>query len=66
MGYHYPFENYLKLFSNCCTKQTTFIFDISVNQNHLLDDYFDEIQLIYEEKSIHPLKRLCCRKYKLF
>ena len=66
MGYHYPFENYLKLFSNCCTKQTTFIFDISGNQNHLLEDYFEEIQLIHEEKSIHPLKRLCCRKYKLF
>lgn len=66
MGYHYPFENYLKLFSNCCTKQTIFIFDISDNQNHLLGDYFEEIQLIYEEKSIHPLKRLCCRKFKLF
>jgi len=66
MGYHYPFENYLKLFSNCSTKQTTFIFDISGNQNHLLGDYFEEIQFIYEEKSIHPLKRLCCRKYKLF
>ena len=66
MGYHYTFENYLKLFSNCCTKQTIFIFDISDNQNHLLGDYFEEIQLIYEEKSIHPLKRLCCRKFKLF
>ena len=66
MGYHYPFENYLKLFSNCCTKQTIFIFDISDNQNHLLGDYFEEIQLIYEEKSIHPLKRLCCKKFKLF
>ena len=66
MGYHYPLENYLKLFSNCCTKQTTFIFDISGNQNHLLGDYFEEIQFIYEEKSIHSLKRLCCRKYKLF
>ena len=66
MGYHYPFENYLKLFSNCCTKQTIFIFDISDNQNHLLGDYFEEIQLIYEEKSVHPLKRLCCRKFKLF
>lgn len=66
MGYHYPFENYIKLFSNCCTKQTTFIFDTSDNQNHFLADYFEEIQLIYEEKSIHPLKRLCCRKYKLF
>ena len=67
MGYHYPIENYLKLFSDCCTKETIFIFDISNNENsyNLLYKYFEKINSIHEEKSIHPLKRLICTNYKL-
>lgn len=67
MGYHYPFELYLELFKNCCKIDTTFIFDVSeahYNEN-ILNNYFDTIKIIYEEKSIHSLKRLCCQNFKL-
>ena len=65
MGYHYPFESYLKLFNQCCNKNTFFIFDLSkvyFNQNEL-KKYFEKIEIIYEEDSIHPLKRVVCKGY---
>jgi SAM-dependent methyltransferase len=67
MGYHYPFENYIKLFKNCCNKDTIFIFDIASNQYEIdfFKKYFDEIKIIYSEESIHSLKRLCCNELKL-
>ena len=67
MGYHYPFENYISLFTDCCNKETTFIFDISSEQYDVsfFKKYFDFIKVIYSEESIHPLKRLCCKELKL-
>jgi len=65
MGYHYPFELYLKLFNQCCTKHTLFIFDLSktyFDQNKL-KKYFEKIQIIYEEDSVHPLKRVLCKGF---
>ena len=67
MGYHYPFENYIKLFKNCCSKDTIFIFDIASNQYEVnfFKNYFNEVKIIFNEKSIHPLRRLCCNGLKL-
>jgi len=65
MGYHYPFELYLKLFNECCNENTLFIFDLSetyFDQNKL-KKYFEKIQIIYEEDSIHPLKRVLCKGF---
>ena len=66
MGYHYPFENYISLFGKCCTKDTTFIFDIFSNQYKasFFKKYFDYVEVIYSEESIHSLKRLCCKALK--
>ena len=66
MGYHYPLDTYLKLFNKCCNENSTFIFDASdgyYNEN-LLKKYFENITIIHEEKSIHSLKRLCCKGFK--
>ena len=67
MGYHYPFEKYIFLFKNCCSKDTIFIFDIASNQYEVnfFKKYFDDVKVIYNEESIHPLKRLCCKELKL-
>ena len=67
MGYHYPFENYIKLFKDCCNKNTTFIFDIASEQYEVdfFKKYFDNVSVIHKEESIHPLKRLCCKELKL-
>ena len=66
MGYHYPIDQYLKLFSTCCNDNTCFIFDVSEGYYNasLLKKYFDVVDIIYEEKSIHSLKRLFCTKFK--
>jgi hypothetical protein len=66
MSYHYPFENYLKLFKKCCTKETIFIFDVTdgyFKKNSLIN-YFEDIQIIYHEESVHSLKRVCCKGLK--
>ena len=62
MGYHYPFEIYLNLFKKNCNKNTTFIFDVSEDyfDENLFKKYFENIKIIYQEKSIHSLKRLFC------
>ncbi len=67
MCYHYPLEIYLELFKKCCTYETIFIIDSSENYyNELLSkNYFKIVQVIYEEKSIHPLKRLYCKGFRL-
>ena len=66
MGYHYPIDQYLKLFRTCCNDNTYFIFDVSEGYYNasLLKKYFDVVDIIYEEKSIHSLKRLFCTKFK--
>ena len=66
MGYHYPIDQYLKLFRTCCNDNTCFIFDVSEGYYNasLLKKYFDVVDIIYEEKSIHSLKRLFCTKFK--
>ena len=67
MGYHYPFENYLKLFKSCCNKDTIFIFDISIgtNNEYFFKKYFDEVRVFYEEPGIHYLKRIYCKFLKI-
>ena len=67
MGYHYPIENYLDLLKFCCTSDTSFIFDVSTdNFNHnIFKNYFESINIIYEEKSIHALKRLYCKNLRI-
>ena len=67
MCYHYPIDIYLKLFSSCCDNDTTFIFDVTEGlfSENLFKNYFEEVNIIYEEKSIHSLIRLCCKKFKL-
>ena len=66
MGYHYPIDLYLKLFETCCDKDTIFIFDVTEGyyKESLFKNYFDIVDIIYEEKSIHSLKRLHCRQFK--
>ena len=66
MGYHYPIETYLQLLRKCCNQDTIFIFDVSegyFNENSF-KKYFENIKIIYEEKSIHSLKRLLCNGLK--
>ena len=67
MGYHYPVDEYLNLFKNSCDENTFFIFDVSEGyySELLLKGYFGSIDVIYEEKSKHSLKRLLCRNFKL-
>ena len=63
MGYHYPFETYLQLLGKCCNENTIFIFDVNVDtfDEIISKKYFENIETIYEEKSIHSLKRLFCK-----
>lgn len=67
MGYHYPIKSYIKLFQNCCTKDTIFIYDVGENQYN--EDYlktvFKHVQIIYEEKTNNILRRLCCTNFKI-
>lgn len=67
MAFHYPLENYLDLLKRVCTKNTEFIFDISTERYQLdsLSEYFEKIDIIYEEDSQHPLKRVHCKNFKL-
>tara|TARA_Y100000741_G_C18194659_1_gene535016 strand:+ start:417 stop:1115 length:699 start_codon:yes stop_codon:yes gene_type:complete len=66
MGYHYPIDQYLELFQTCCDQNTTFIFDVSDGyyRENLFKKYFEIVDIIYEEKNIHSLKRLFCSKFK--
>ena len=63
MGYHYPFETYIQLLKKCCNENTIFIFDVSANlfEENLFKKYFQNVEIIYQEKSIHSLKRLFCK-----
>ena len=67
MGYHYPFEIYLDILRLCCTNETKFIFDVSTEyfDENLFHNYFESIKVIYEEKSIHGLKRLYCNNLRI-
>ena len=67
MGYHYPINTYIELLRNCCTKDTVFIFDIGDNQydENYLKKIFDDVKIIYEEKTNNILRRLCCKKFKI-
>ena len=66
MCYHYPIDQYLKLFKTCCDENTSFIFDVSEGyyKENLFKRHFENVDVIYEEKSIHSLKRLFCSKFK--
>ena len=66
MGYHYPIDQYLRLFQTCCNENTSFIFDVSEGyyNERLFKKHFESVDIIYEEKSIHSLKRLLCTKFK--
>ena len=67
MGYHYPIENYLDLFGKCCSEETFFIFDVGENQfdEAYLKSIFEEVQIIFEEKTNNVLRRLFCKKLKI-
>ena len=67
MGYHYPINTYIELFKNCCTKDTVFIYDISDNQydENYLKTIFDNVKIIYEEKTNNVLRRVCCKSFKI-
>ena len=66
MGYHYPLENYMNLFRKCCNKHTVFIYDIGENQfdENALREIFNDIEIIYEEKTNNHLRRLRCTNFK--
>ena len=67
MGYHYPIDTYIELFKNCCSKDTIFIYDIGENQydENYLKKFFDDIKIVYEEKTNSILRRVCCKNFKL-
>ena len=67
MGYHYPINTYIELFRNCCTKDTVFIYDIGDNQYDVnyLETIFDNVKIIYEEKTNNVLRRVCCKNFKI-
>ena len=67
MGYHYPINTYIELFRNCCTKDTVFIYDIGDNQydENYLETIFDNVKIIYEEKTNNVLRRVCCKNFKI-
>ena len=67
MGYHYPINSYIELLRNCCTKNTVFIYDIGENQydENYLKTIFDDVKIIYEEKTNNILRRLCCKRLKI-
>ena len=67
MGYHYPIDQYLRLFQTCCDENTSFIFDVSEGyyNESLFKKHFESVDIIYEEKSVHSLKRLFCTKFKI-
>ena len=66
MGYHYPIEKYFELFKKVCTKETEFVFDITSGQYNykIIENYFNQCQIIFSEDSLHPLKRLYCKGFK--
>ena len=66
MGYHYPLEIYIDLLRKCCNQDTIFIFDFSGGyySEKLLDKYFQSNEVIYQEASIHSLKRVLCKGLK--
>ena len=66
MGYHYPLEIYIDLLRKCCNQDTVFIFDLSGGyySEKLLDKYFQSNEVIYQEASIHSLKRVLCKGLK--
>ncbi len=67
MGYHYPINTYIELFKNCCTKDTIFIYDISADKydENYLKNFFDDVKIIYEEKTNNILRRVCCKNLKI-
>ena len=67
MGYHYPINTYIELFRNCCTNDTVFIYDIGDNQYDVnyLETIFDNVKIIYEEKTNNVLRRVCCKNFKI-
>lgn len=66
MGYHYPIEKYLNLFKKKCHKNTVFIFDVTTGRYNKdnISNFFNQSKVIYEEESLHPLKRLYCTGFK--
>ena len=67
MGYHYPISTYIELFRNCCTKDTIFIYDVGDNQydEQYLKNIFNDVKIIYEEKTNNILRRVCCKNLKI-
>ena len=66
MGYHYPVEKYLNLFKKNCHENTVFIFDVTTGKynSNDINKFFSHSKVIYDEESLHPLKRLYCKGFK--
>jgi len=61
MGYHYPYEKYLSLLKKVASDNCIFIFDLASKKYkdlEMIKKHFREYEVIFEEESIHPLKRL--------
>ena len=61
MGYHYPYEKYLSLLKKVASDNCIFIFDLASKKYkdlEMIKKHFREYEVIFEEDSIHPLKRL--------
>ena len=61
MGYHYPYEKYLSLLQKVASDNCIFIFDLASKKYkdlEMIKKHFREYEVIFEEESIHPLKRL--------
>ena len=63
MGYHYPIDNYIDLLKTMCNNKTIFIFDVFADRYNvdLIKKNFKFVEVIYEESSLHSLKRLYCK-----
>ena len=64
MGYHYPYEKYLPLLEKVTSNDCTFVFDLASERYKDFDTikkHFKEYKVIYEENTIHPLKRVICK-----
>ena len=63
MGYHYPIENYIDIIKKISTKNTKFIFDLSMEYNELneVKKYFNKVEIIKNDNEVKQnyLRLLC-------
>ena len=63
MGYHYSIENYIDIIKKISTKNTKFIFDLSMEYNELneVKKYFNKVVIIKNDNEVKQnyLRLLC-------